>query len=174
MELKGFDDAKGRSRPNSRNSNKSGGGGPGQPCQPLAETAAAAEIIGPVDGEKQPSDGFNFDQIMESVNFNSLLCGMTPDTNGGGSGNEWMAPAAAGGSRFSQFFQARPENNNNNSQSRRSSIQVSRQAFSRIYHCSDFLMYWAKSFFPKSLIIGKINTCVYRTFLLIQDKSFIV
>jgi len=100
MELRGFEDPKARSRPNSRHSNKSGGGGGGQP-------PAAAD-------DQEPEDGFNFDQIMESMNLNSLLGGIGPTDVAAAS----AAPST--GSRFSQFFQGRVENT---TQSRRSSIQ---------------------------------------------------
>lgn len=108
IELKGFEEAKGRnSRPNSRQSNKSGGqaqptGGQGQ--RPPAGGAPHAQ-------QDNNKDDFNFDQIMESVNLSSLLgCSIGP----GDQPVEGGKPPATQ-SRFSQFF--------NKPRSRRSSIQ---------------------------------------------------
>ena len=59
------------------------------------------------------AEGFNFDQIMESVNLNSLLGGMggPVETTAVAEGKP---PASATQSRFSQFFKARPEEQVNN------------------------------------------------------------
>jgi len=122
IELKGFDEAgKNRSsRPNSRQSNKSdrGGGGhqkpPGHHQQPVAAMNPNASGGGGTGTASSEDDGFNFDQIMESVNLNSLL--------GGVACQEAAAAETKQTSRFSQFFQARPDQQAK-ARSRRSSIQ---------------------------------------------------
>jgi len=105
IELKGFDESKGGrgSRPNSRQSNKSD-----RVVRSEQSGSAGQEQRGPSfvhDGQEK--DGFNFDQIMESVNLNSLLGGM--------GAAEPTEGKPASGSRFSQFF--------NKPRSRKSSIQ---------------------------------------------------
>lgn len=70
--------------------------------------------------EVEQLEGFNYDQIIESINLNSILGG-----GGGGSVPQEVAyqPKQAGpqGSRFSQFF-ARPQGGNHVDGSRRGSI----------------------------------------------------
>jgi len=110
IELKGFDDGKGRgSRPNSRQSNKSERGSQ-HPNQPQGH-AQQQQQLEDHHSSKPPTaekDGFNFDQIMESVNLNSLLGGMATS-------EQPVDGKPATQSRFSQFF-SKPR-------SRRSSIQ---------------------------------------------------
>jgi len=131
IELKGFDEGKSgqqqrNSRPNSRQSNKSDRSGATK--LPLGGGAARGGGNPPHQQQQQQTqDGFNFDQIMESVNLNSLL--------GGSVGCSVDAPTAAESkqtSRFSQFFQAPPKEQQQQqppaeqggkSRSRRSSIQ---------------------------------------------------
>eukprot|EP00088_Acartia_fossae_P068576 TRINITY_DN872_c0_g1_i2.p1 TRINITY_DN872_c0_g1~~TRINITY_DN872_c0_g1_i2.p1 ORF type:complete len:1010 (+),score=359.78 TRINITY_DN872_c0_g1_i2:207-3236(+) len=130
MELKGFDDGGGErrgSRPNSRQSNRSDRAKqlmaaqqrqqhqPSPPVNKGGEPTAVSEMA-----KDHQADGFNFDQIMESVNLNSLLGGF------GVQEVESNVPAPASQSRFSQFFQAaKPEmpSDQPRGQSRRSSIQ---------------------------------------------------
>ena len=102
IELKGFDDAKRNSRPNSRQSNKSDRSGRSQ-----QQTQQQQQQQQPQHGGKEP-EGFDFDQIMESVNLNSLLGGMVQGVSEAVVPTEGK-PKASTQSRFSQFFQARPE-----------------------------------------------------------------
>jgi len=127
------------SRPSSRQSNKSSDRDTGKSSGPgvqqsnhvakamlptTSQRAAAGQQVnasgapGNQQQQVQDQDGFNFDQIMEVMNMNSLLGGInTPDESA------QHAPAASGGSggaiqsqsRFSQFFK-KPR-------SRKSSIQ---------------------------------------------------
>jgi len=116
IELKGFDDAKRNSRPNSRQSNKSDRSGRSQ-----QQTQQQQQQQQPQHGGKEP-EGFDFDQIMESVNLNSLLGGMVQGVSEAVVPTEGK-PKASTQSRFSQFFQARPEPQQKKNDSRRSSIQ---------------------------------------------------